>query len=74
MPDALAIVLGCAGTVFCAWLLYNGFRRGTMQFDYNALHLHGHRKDQPVRFWATAVMIFLTMLMFGIVTVVLLFG
>ena len=71
MSDTLAIIIGCAGTAFMGWLLYVGFSRGTMQFDYLALHVHGHRKDQPVRFWTATAMISLTMLIFVIGTAVL---
>ena len=63
MSQTLTLVFSTAGTALFGWLLYDGFRRGTMQYDYFSLHLHGHRKDQPVRFWLTAMVIVLCLLM-----------
>ena len=56
--NALALIIGCAGTAFFGWLLYDGFRSGTMQLNYVAMRLHGRRKDQPIRFWLTGCAIF----------------
>ena len=71
MSNILALIIGCAGTVFLTWVLSDGFSSGVMRFDYYSLHFHGHRRDQPIRFWAAAVLVSLTLFMVVIGTIVM---
>lgn len=55
--DILLPLLSGACVLLFGWLLWDGFRKGEMQCHYRALHLHGRRDDQPIRFWLTAAAI-----------------
>ena len=45
------------GVALFGWLLFDGFRKGRMDYFYGSLHFHGRRDDGPIRFWLTAAAI-----------------
>ena len=60
-----ALALGFAA--YLAWCLVQGFRSGTMRWDYLAFHISGNRRTEPGKFWSAAVVnaIFFSLLLLG---------
>lgn len=60
-------------TILFGWLLIRGFRTGTMELPARGIAFGGRRRDQPVRFWLTAILLTFLTLLFGVSTITQIF-
>jgi hypothetical protein len=50
----LAVMFCLSGV--CGWVLFKGFRSGTMEWAYFGLSVAGNRRKEPGKFWAATLL------------------